>query len=710
MFDNTHDEDAKPMTLAPDRSPRWAIAMLAIVTVAGASLRLWNLGRHSLWLDEAWLANTLLSDSLSDVIFLGPGKEAPNSTPFLLSLAIHYMTRIFGDSEFVLRLLPALFSAGSIVAVWLLARRLGATTFTALAAAILIAFNPVSIEYAKELKQYAGDTFWIPLFLVAACRFADRPTRRFTWLLAFGTLVAFGFAQTVALALPGACMYLAIRVLLEFRAEPHTTMRRPRRIRSATVIAIWFAGTLAIYLLILRHQSSERLVAFWDEFFPGSASPRTLAPYAIGHIVGFFKWFFGWLIDAVPNVHDDNGVARIPWDKVLIAVAVLGVLRLALKRPLQLLTIVLMPGIVALALSTQRMFPFGAVRVNLFMLPFAVLLVAFSADAVGGAVAFLRRMKTSNPSNVSHRFKRPAGWLSPVSLCAIAIALALPRIEKERHDPKAREELRPLVNEILKDYHDEDAVVLIDRHTIHAFTYYTRHHPIGYEVLKTRWSDGVLLKSFANVAKKHRRVWIPVTHFNRSRIEHILKLLAGRWPNLAVIDQRDSVLAFFDDGPRPVRLTASEFDITFPNGEGRAALATDGDPTTHWMSSSPREPGWQILIELKNPTRLDAIVLNTPIWPDDWSHELYAHVQTEGSDIWSGSGLSVWEGPRTTIRFEDIDAPIRRIRLTNAQKDPKFHWSIHELEIWARKDTGKGLSTTKRETHDALQDPPPNRR
>ncbi|MCB9856684.1 MAG: glycosyltransferase family 39 protein [Phycisphaerales bacterium] len=689
MFDNMHDDNANPMTPEQVRSPRWAIVLLVAVTIAGTWLRLWNLGRHSLWLDEAWLANTLLSDSLSDVVFLGPGSAAPNSTPFLLSLAIHALTRILGDSEFVLRLVPALFSAGSVVTIWLLARRLGATTFTALFAAILIAFNPVSIEYAKELKQYAGDTFWIPLFLVAVSRFVDKPTWPFAVVLAFGTLIAFGFAQTIALALPGACFYMAIHAVLRLRSTSAEENPRALLTRSVVVIGIWLAGISAIYLLILRHQSSERLVAFWDEFFPSSASPGVLAPYAIGHIVGFFKWFFGWLNETLPNVRNNTGESLIAWNKIVIGFAAIGALRLAITRPLQLLTLVLMPGIVALTLSTQRMFPFGAVRVNLFMLPFTILLVAFSADAVCGALGVLRNLKSSASPAKGPWQARAARGIPPMLLGALAIALALPRIEKERSDPKAREELRPLVARLLDDYRKDDAVVLIDKHTEHAFKYYTRNAPVDYKILKSAWSDTVLLKSFANAAKHHRRIWIPVTHFNRGRIEEILNLLAGRWPNLAVVDQRDAILAFFDNGPRPVRVPPSDFDIVFPNGEDRAALATDGDPTTHWMSSSPREPGWQILIELKTPTRLDSIVLNTPIWPDDWSHELYAQVQTEDNDIWSSSGLSVWEGPRTTIRFEEIDAPIRRIRLTNAQQDPKFHWSIHELEIWSQSDMKK---------------------
>lgn len=669
-----------------DRSPLWAIVLLAFVVGAGTWLRLWNLGRHSLWLDEAWLANSLLCDSLHDVVFRGPGSAAPNSTPFLLSIATHYLTRILGDSEFVLRLLPALFSSGSILAVWLFARRLGASTFTALLAAILIAFNPVSIEYAKELKQYAGDTFWIPLFLVAVCRFVARPSWRFAALLAFGTLIAFGFAQTIALALPGACLYMALCAIRKRGSDEADERPRACLIRSAAVMGVWVVGTGLIYLLVIRQQSSERLVAFWDEFFPANAAPGPLARYAGYHILGFFNWFFEWFGQAMPNAESDNGAPVIPWIKLLLALAAIGAIGLAVRRPAQFLMLVLMPGIVALALSTKRMFPFGAVRVNLFMLPFVVLLVAFGFDAIGAASRrLLGTARRPHEDGTGKRGRFLPGLLSPACLVALAVALAIPRIDKERHSPKGREETRSLFEALLDGLQDDDAVVLLDTHVRHAMTYYTRNRSIDYETFKSKWSDSVLSKSFTNTASRSRRVWIVGAHFNnRQRIDEILAEVASRFPNLAIIDHRDALLAFFEGQSSFEQLPPSAFEFHVPNGEDRAALALDGDPETHWMTTAPRTPGWQIEIDLATPQPLSAVVLNTKPWPDDWSHELYAQTKTTTSDVWTSAGVSVWEGPRTTIRFDDIDAPIRSVRLTNAQADPKFHWSIHELEVWKR--------------------------
>lgn len=675
---------ASPTTTDREPSPIWAIAVLAAVTGIGTWLRLWNLGHHSLWLDEAWLANTLLSNSLHDVIFRGPGSAAPNSTPFLLSLSIHYLTRLLGDSEFVLRLIPALFSSASIVAIWLLARRLGAATFTALLAATLIAFNPVSIDYAKELKQYAGDTFWLPLLLAGACRFAERPTWRLAIALAVGGLIAFGFAQTIALVLPGACIYLAIRSLQARRAATDPARRSVLARRSAVVVGAWMAGTALVYGLVLRHQSSERLVAFWDEFFPSSAAPGVLLPYVHLHVVGFFKWFFKTL----PNIRH-NGEALVSGWQVALVLASIGGLVLAIRRPVQLLFVVLMPALVAVALSTRRLFPFGAVRVDLFMLPFVILLVAFSAEPLCALLARLPGGANWRGAAPNKHAARLVKAIPAVILVYLATALALPRIEKERTDPKSREELRPLINTMLHDMEPGDVVVVLDTHTTHALTYYTRHHPIEYEVFKSRWKNDVLIKSLARAAKSAHRVWIPVAHFNRSRIDEFLQLLAARYPNLAVIDRRDAILACFDARHPSQRVPPSAFSIEFPNGEDRAPLAVDGDPETHWMSSSPREPGWHIDIELNHPERLGTIVLRAKLWPDDWSHELYAQVQAPGSGAWTSEGISVWEGPRTTIRFDNQDARIARVRLTNAQRDPKFHWSIHELEIWKRSDDKK---------------------
>ncbi len=145
------------------RSSRY-LQVLLILTVLGAILRLFQLGTASLWLDEA---STLTSArrSIPEIWnFLSIGEF----TPPLFFWMEHAMLTL-GESETVLRLIPALFGIITIpvfylIGVELLDRKAG------ILAAALLTFSPFAIFYSQEARAYAPMLFFLSVAFLFSLR------------------------------------------------------------------------------------------------------------------------------------------------------------------------------------------------------------------------------------------------------------------------------------------------------------------------------------------------------------------------------------------------------------------------------------------------------------------------------------------------------------------------------------------------------------
>jgi len=134
--------------LPPARS-RWPLAALAVLTLLGAALRLWQ-ARESLWLDElhtAWCA-------LGSLAEVAPRAAIGNQSPLFFWLE-WLLVKLLGSSELTVRL-PSLV-AGSLLPVVLyeLVRRWTRDAWLGVLAAWLVVVDPVQIFYATEARPYA---------------------------------------------------------------------------------------------------------------------------------------------------------------------------------------------------------------------------------------------------------------------------------------------------------------------------------------------------------------------------------------------------------------------------------------------------------------------------------------------------------------------------------------------------------------------------
>jgi mannosyltransferase len=124
--------------------------ILALITLAGAWLRLSHLGAKSLWLDEGATV-ALARASWPRFAWIWWHGEANLQTIYFLLMRgwIH-----LGSSEAWIRSLSTIFGIVSIPLMYVVARKFTGVTWS-LAAAALLAFNPTHVFYSQEARSYS---------------------------------------------------------------------------------------------------------------------------------------------------------------------------------------------------------------------------------------------------------------------------------------------------------------------------------------------------------------------------------------------------------------------------------------------------------------------------------------------------------------------------------------------------------------------------
>ena len=138
--------------------------LLGIMLLA-LSLRLYRLGAYAFWQDEAY--NLLVSENL--FVAVTEGEFVSNNPPLFFALVALWRILGFEDSEFGMRLLPALFGTASVGMMYVIVRRFYGTA-PALISALLLVVSPLHVYHSQDLKDYILLTFTGPLALYCLFR------------------------------------------------------------------------------------------------------------------------------------------------------------------------------------------------------------------------------------------------------------------------------------------------------------------------------------------------------------------------------------------------------------------------------------------------------------------------------------------------------------------------------------------------------------
>lgn len=138
----------------------WEIIVLSLLILVGMFLRFFHLDYNSLWLDEACTFN-IASLSLSGIWNFSATSD-PN--PPLFYLIEHFMLA-FGQNEFVLRFIPALFGILTIPIFYSIGKEFHDKS-VGITMAALLTFSPFHIFYSQEARAYSIMLFFsqLPFF------------------------------------------------------------------------------------------------------------------------------------------------------------------------------------------------------------------------------------------------------------------------------------------------------------------------------------------------------------------------------------------------------------------------------------------------------------------------------------------------------------------------------------------------------------------
>ncbi|HUE74601.1 MAG TPA: glycosyltransferase family 39 protein [Pirellulaceae bacterium] len=212
------DEHSASATLTPgSASAVWRLVSLAAITALAAFLRLWQAG-ESLWIDELH-TSWVVSGTLDDVL---PRAAMGNQSP-LYFWGMWLLVQVTGQSEWTLRL-PSLVAGIALPAVvfYLVGQvsnlskdnsgQVKNLSYVSLAAALLVAIDPVCIFYAQEARPYAWVMLLAVVELVLLKRLIERPTLAWRLALLANSLVLFYLHYTTAIFLGGLVVMLPMLV------------------------------------------------------------------------------------------------------------------------------------------------------------------------------------------------------------------------------------------------------------------------------------------------------------------------------------------------------------------------------------------------------------------------------------------------------------------------------------------------------------------
>ena len=448
-------------------------AALVLVTVAGASLRLWQYGANvSLWVDELALVRGILAADLRELLTtqLLHNQVAPKGFLLVEKLAVSAL----GPSEYALRLFPLVCSLVALVAFVRLSTRL-LTGAGPLVASTLFAATPALVASGSLAKQYSADVCVAVLLWQLAYGLSTRTVTPRRAAL-FGSLL-------VWFSSPAALMTAALGAAL--LAWPGTGSDGKDRRRSLVpVLACWWLSSLAATAATFAtttHATRDYMQWFWSGGF-APLSPtvfvKTLWPLArVSSMFGPGQTFAGM---------------GYPAPAAYAALALLGLALLWLrdKRKAALLSA---PLLFTLAAAASKQYPFSD-RLVLFLLPGLLL-------AIAAAVEYARHL------------------LSTRSRALSALAVALPLLPAlyplaAAPPPHFTEPIKPVLEYVRERRRPGDAVYVYYGAAL-AVTFYAERYGMRrdeFAVGGCHRGDSRLYLREVDTFRGRPRVWVVLTH------------------------------------------------------------------------------------------------------------------------------------------------------------------------------------------------------
>src|SRR5438105_521515 len=339
----------------------WTGCLVAL----GVGLRVYHYARNpSVWHDEAALILNVVGKNFTEL--LGPllfSEGAPRRLLWIVRAGLLTL----GDGTYALRLVPFLASCVALVLLALVARRVLASE--AVPWVVLpFAVADTILWHSCEAKPYAVDLLTATILLALPCYTSSW---RLLWQLALYTTVAPIF---VFLSYPGCFLMGGVLTALL-----PAVWKGGSGGRWAEAFPVWLAygmlsfAVLASFLLLLvgpiHAQRDGAMTSCWLDLFAPWQQPWKVPVWALASTLEIFRY-------CCP-----------PAGQPLAILAVVGGVQLARGGQGRLLTLILIPVLLAFLAACTRAYPYGGARVLAYAAPGLVLLIGAGTPP---ALAWLR--------------------------------------------------------------------------------------------------------------------------------------------------------------------------------------------------------------------------------------------------------------------------------------------------------------------------------
>ena len=360
------------------RGPIILYVLVIGLAVYGAMLRWAGIAR-SLWLDEAWVANSVLAKSLAGMFYYESWLQ---SSPPLFLLLVRFAVAIFGLSNTVLRLVPLLMGIAAAISMLFLATKIVSRQY-ALLAWTLFVLSPVAIDYSRILKQYSSELAASATILLACALYLKTPANRRFWLLVATIAAGLLCGYAIAFLLPG------IAFMIWMSPDRRTTAAKiafnaSSRIGRIVILTAIASGILVgEYALLVKPNSPEVLRFAWAK---KNKDVHSFAALAATETYD--------LLSDLPLPH------RLQKETVLlgggVSLITLGLIlawlrfRKGRRKWLLIHVLCLLPCVLLIVCDWFTLYPFTE-RTSLFLLPCVIMLLVSSAQLASYFVLLGRR-------------------------------------------------------------------------------------------------------------------------------------------------------------------------------------------------------------------------------------------------------------------------------------------------------------------------------
>jgi 4-amino-4-deoxy-L-arabinose transferase-like glycosyltransferase len=348
--------------------------VLFSLIILGITTRMINLNQ-SLFVDEAWVANSVLTPSLHEMFLYDNWLQ---TSPPLFLLLVRYTAKVLGTSDLALRAVPSFFGMLSIIVMAIIGRRVLDRTSAILCVALLVT-STAAYHWEILLKQYSSDLF-VSLFLLwMIYRYLDAATRRNYVLMVCAFAVGVLLSYTAMFLVPGGIYALLCG---GGPARKNRTDGARGVVTRLTVFLLLLVTEVYVNLVIfIRPNVNPELVYYWFTDFPKRIAALELAKYYLGTSQSLASAFL------IPY-----SFLTAERSAILLGVLCVGMLKFLMsafergsrERHFFCLSLLLLTSVIGANLLGQ--YPYGDERTSLFLFPTMILLFVAGLEAIRDGV------------------------------------------------------------------------------------------------------------------------------------------------------------------------------------------------------------------------------------------------------------------------------------------------------------------------------------